>query len=217
MKKLKILFILMLATSLPAILNAQSKPEPAKKNQKQIHVIITVQKVIDTTYLVNTDSSTRILGLHKIKEDINPDSITKVFFDKDYSFNGYSFPPIPGMENSVSERELRRAGIKIKPDRLDLKDFDIDINNGVVKFSFTSETEGKIKVVIYNFFGEKVFDGTPVLQNGKEILTANLSQKQYGTYFLLLVQGNRSAAKKFRLHPDMKQLKRVKVVVETDK
>lgn len=100
-----------------------------------------------------------------------------------------------GME--VDDIELRDAGIKNKPDRLELKSVDIDNNDGVIDLSFETGSENP-KVVIYNVYGDKVFTGKPELMNGKYSLKADLSVKQPGSYYLMIVSGNSS--KTLRIH-----------------
>ena len=101
--------------------------------------------------------------------------------------------------NRVSDRELRDAGIKNKADRLETDEMNIDIDNGVVDLSFTLKTVGAPKVVVYNFFGEKVFTGKPELMNGKYEIKMDLSAKQHGVYYLQVIQKNSSFTEKLRL------------------
>lgn len=101
--------------------------------------------------------------------------------------------------NRVSEKELREAGIKVKADRLNIDDYNININNGVLDISFTIAGDSSPKVEIYNFYGDKVFSGKPVLMNGKYEIKIDLSKKQHGTYYLQIINKSSSSVKKFKL------------------
>jgi hypothetical protein len=100
-----------------------------------------------------------------------------------------------GME--VSDLELREAGIKNKPDRLELGEIEIEKEDGVVDLSFTMAGDGTPKVDVYNVYGDKVFSEKPDLMNGKYMLKIDLSKKQPGTYYLMIVSG--SSSKTMRL------------------
>lgn len=101
--------------------------------------------------------------------------------------------------NKVSDIELRDAGIKNKPDRLDAQEIEIEIKDGVVDFYFKLAVEGSPKVIMYNVYGDKVFTGKPENMNGKFSVRMDLSQKQHGTYYLQVVMGNSSFTEKLRL------------------
>ncbi len=101
--------------------------------------------------------------------------------------------------NSVSDKELREAGIKNKPDRLVVKDFDMDVNDGIVDLDFVLATKGTPKINVFNYFGDKVFSGKPEVMNGKYVITIDLSAKQHGSYYIQVVQKNSSFTKKLRL------------------
>ncbi|NQU35304.1 MAG: hypothetical protein HQ521_18920 [Bacteroidetes bacterium] len=103
------------------------------------------------------------------------------------------------MHDAVSDRELREAGIKNKPDRLVVEDFDIDIKDGIVNLDFVLATDGTPKVNVFNYFGDKVYSGKPEIMNGKYVIMINLSAKQHGTYYIQVVQKNTSLTKKLRL------------------
>lgn len=102
-------------------------------------------------------------------------------------------------ENSdqVTDMELRDAGIKNKENRLELNELDIDNENGVIDLSFSMKAEGSPKVSVYNVYGDKVFSGKPALMNSKYEIKMDLSQKQHGTYYLMIVAGD--ASKSIRL------------------
>jgi len=102
-------------------------------------------------------------------------------------------------EGGVSDIELRDANIKNKPDRLDLENIDIEIENGVVGISFQIQGEASPSVVVYNVYGDKVFTGKPALMNGKYEIKIDLSQKQHGTYYWQIVDKNRSFTDKIRI------------------
>lgn len=102
-------------------------------------------------------------------------------------------------EHAVTDKELRDAGIKNKPDRLDLDELDIDNNEGVITLKFTISGEASPKVEVYNFFGDQVFSGKPEVVNGTYKLVVDLSQKQHGTYYLQIINKNSSLTEKIRL------------------
>jgi len=104
-----------------------------------------------------------------------------------------------GHGSKVSDVELRDAGIKNKPDRLDAEEIEIEIEDGVVDFYFKLKVEGNPKVIVYNVYGDKVFSDRPELMNGKFSMRMDLSQKQHGTYYLQVVLGNSSFTEKLRL------------------
>jgi len=98
----------------------------------------------------------------------------------------------------VTDKELRDAGVKNKPDRLELNEININKDDGVVDLSFSLKEEGSPKVTVYNVYGDKVFSGKPELLNNKYELKIDLSKKQHGTYYLMIVVG--SSSKTLRLH-----------------
>lgn len=98
----------------------------------------------------------------------------------------------------VTDKELREAGIKNKPDRLDLEEIDIEKDNGVIELSFSLAEEGTPKVVVYNIYGDKIFNGKPALLNNKYETKIDLSKKQHGTYYLMIVVGNSSKTIRIR-------------------
>ena len=102
-------------------------------------------------------------------------------------------------DDFVTDEELRDAGIKNKTNRLDVKDFNINNHDGIIDFEFMLNTEGTPKVIVFNYFGDKVFSGKPEIMNGKYVIKIDLSTKQYGTYFLQVIQKNSSFTKKIRL------------------
>ena len=102
-------------------------------------------------------------------------------------------------DDFVTDEELRDAGIKNKTDRLDVEDFNINNRDGVIDFDFKLKTEGAPKIIVFNYFGDKVFTGKPEMMNGKYVIKIDLSTKQYGTYFLQVIQKDSSFTKKIRL------------------
>ena len=130
-----------------------------------------------------------------------------IFMDKNGNQKAF-FENLSGLHNRfvlkddrVSDKELRDAGIKNKPDRLNLKAYNLNMDNGKVRLSFELESGASPKVVVYNYFGERVFSGNPHLTNGVYELSIDLSQKQYGTYYLQIIRGRQSVTKRLRLHP----------------
>ncbi len=98
----------------------------------------------------------------------------------------------------VTDVELRDAGIKNKPDRLELDEIDIDNNDGVIELSFSLSTEGSPKVIVYNVYGDKVFNGKPEFMNNSYQLKIDLSKKQRGNYYLMIIDGNSSKTMRIR-------------------
>lgn len=99
----------------------------------------------------------------------------------------------------VTDEELRDAGIKNKPDRLDLEEIDIEKEEGVVDLSFVIKEEGSPKVDVYNIYGDKVFSGKPELMNDSYKIKMDLSKKQHGTYYLMIVLGNSSKTLRLKI------------------
>ncbi len=101
---------------------------------------------------------------------------------------------------AVSEKELRDAGIKNQPDLLRLTELDVDNRDGVITLRFLPETEeGSSKVLVYNYFGEKIFSGKPEMIGGVFQITIDLSGKQPGTYYLQIVQKKASVTQRIHL------------------
>ena len=101
--------------------------------------------------------------------------------------------------HKVTDIELRDAGLKNKPNRLDAEEMNINIDNGIVDFSFKTKVEGSPKITVYNVYGDKVFSGKPELMNGAYEIKMDLSQKQYGMYYLQVVIGNTSFTERLKL------------------
>ncbi len=101
--------------------------------------------------------------------------------------------------HGVSQKEMRDAGIKSKPDKLEVEDFDMNISKGIVDLEFTLKTEGAPKVVVYNYFGDKVFSGKAEMIGSVYKISIDMSAKQDGKYYVQLVQKNRSFTDKFSL------------------
>jgi hypothetical protein len=102
-------------------------------------------------------------------------------------------------EHGVTDRELRDAGIKNKPERLEVDELDIDNNGGIVTLKFTIPGEASPKIEVYNFFGDEVFSGKPEVVNGSYKMVMDLSRKQHGTYYLQIINKNSSLTEKIRL------------------
>ncbi len=99
----------------------------------------------------------------------------------------------------VTDKELREAGVKNKPDRLELDEINIDNEDGVVDLSFVLGYEGTPKVAVYNIYGDKVYSGKPELMNNKYQIKMDLSKKQHGTYYLMIVLGNSSKTMRLKI------------------
>ena len=102
-------------------------------------------------------------------------------------------------KHGVTDKELRDAGIKNKPDRLEVAALDIDNNDGIITLQFTIPGDASPKVEVYNFFGDKVFSGKPEVVNGTYKVVMDLSQKQHGKYYLQIINKNSSLTEKIRL------------------
>jgi len=100
---------------------------------------------------------------------------------------------------AVTDEELRDAGIKNKPDRLELDDININNEDGVIDLVFSFSGEGSPKVVVYNVYGDKVFSGKPELMNNKYQVKMDLSKKQHGNYYLMIVSGNSSKTMRLKI------------------
>jgi len=99
----------------------------------------------------------------------------------------------------VSDIELRDAGIKNKPNRLGVENIDIDIKKGMVDLYFKLKNDGNPKVIVYNVYGDKVFSEKPEKMNDQYSIRINLSEKQHGTYYIMIVDGNSSKTEKIRI------------------
>lgn len=113
-----------------------------------------------------------------------------------HSSNDFVWRHSGGME--VSDEELRDAGVKNKPDRLELEEINIEKDDGVIDLSFSLKDDGAPKVAVYNVYGDKVFSGKPELMNNEYQIKMDLSKKQYGTYYLQIILG--SSSKTMRLN-----------------
>ncbi len=136
----------------------------------------------------------QIENLHHLNELKNIEVVVPNIHDHHnvWYYSGHS-------ANNASENELREAGIKNKPDKLNIENMNVDIDDGVVNLSFVLADTGTPKVTIYNFYGDKIFTGKPELMNGKYVIMMDMSTKQDGTYYLQIVQKNASLTRKLRL------------------
>ncbi len=115
-------------------------------------------------------------------------------------FHGYhKFDYHDNHSNVVTDKDLRDAGIKNKVDRLDVSNININLENGVVDLEFKLASEGTPKIVVYNYFGDKVFTGKPELIGGEYNIKIDLSKKQHGTYYLQIIQKDASLTEKLKL------------------
>ena len=163
--------------------------------QKQLEAQLAEIKGIDEEQLTQIMDEINDMDFHFVMPPVRPAHPPQKM-DKDnfaLYFDG------PGNEGGVSDMELREANIKNKPDRLDLGEIDINIENGVLDISFSVEGEANPSIIIYNVYGDKVFSGKPVLMNGKFEIKVDLSQKQHGTYYWQIVDKNRSFTDKIRI------------------
>lgn len=154
-----------------------------KSDQKNKFIIITnddSSEEVDSNIIILDDGSA-------VDFVENPNKLKRAFqISNDYS-------------SKVSDIELRDAGIKNKPDRLDVKNMNIDVDGGIVKLAFSLKGEKTPRIIVYNVFGEKVFKGKPELIEGNYQIKIDLSNKQHGTYYLQIVSANTSVTEKFKL------------------
>ncbi len=102
--------------------------------------------------------------------------------------------------SSVSQQELRKAGIKDQPDKLSLQLLDINNQNGLVILRFMPKNNvGKVRVDVYNFFGDRVFSEKVELVGDVYQATIDLSAKQPGVYYIQLIRKKESATQRIRL------------------
>lgn len=157
-----------------------------------------LEKIKEFEELENLEEIIELKHLQKIKEfeniDIHIPEISYFPNHHDYFIDSHH------MHDNVSDKELRDAGIKNKPNKLELTDYDITIDDGVVGLSFVLVSEGTPKITVFNYFGDKVFSGKPELMNGKYVIRIDLSAKQNGVYYLQATQKNSSFTKKLRIH-----------------
>ncbi len=114
-----------------------------------------------------------------------PDAPEYVFFNNDHG--------------RVSDIELRDAGIKNKPNRLGVENIDLNVKDGMVDLYFKLKEAGNPKVNVYNVYGDKVFSDKPEKMNDQYSIRINLSDKQHGTYYIMIVDGNSSKTEKVRI------------------
>ncbi|PLX12429.1 MAG: hypothetical protein C0598_05940, partial [Marinilabiliales bacterium] len=69
----------------------------------------------------------------------------------------------------------------------------------VVDLYFKLKSEGKTKVNVYNVYGDKVFSERPEIMNDQYSMRINLSDKQHGTYYIMIVNGNSSRTEKVKI------------------
>lgn len=119
--------------------------------------------------------------------------------------NAPDVPDAPGFvfysdnHGRVSDVELRDAGIKNKPNRLGIENIDIDVKDGMVDLYFKLKGDGNPKVFVYNVYGDKVFSEKPEKMNDQFSIRINLSNKQHGTYYIMIVDGNSSKTEKIKI------------------
>gem|GEM_PF-870118 len=144
----------------------------------------------------------QLQGLEQLKDLESLDQLKDLDLDFDYAplppehHHDYRFKDTHS--NRVTDVELRDAGIKQKPDRLDPENMNVDNDDGMVHLSFSLHQEGNPRVIVYNVYGDKVYNGTPQFNDGGFETTIDLSQKQHGTYYLMIILKNSS--KTIRLH-----------------
>ena len=141
----------------------------------------------------------KMIELETIKELEGLDDMNVIFIPEGFSSHGFDNNKWFSGTEEVTDMELREAGIKNKPDRLEPAEIDIDNEDGLIDLSFVLNEDGAPRVTVYNIYGDKVFSGKPELMNGKFTLKMDLSKKQHGTYYLMIVVGNTSLTERIRL------------------
>ncbi len=226
MKKLIPILILLLAGLI--ILPSFTQAQDVLKSDKKIRIKIVKEfngnrVVTDTIIEGNTDiiekdiidNSTNknkfiVITTNDIdSEDKNYTNVDKsiIIVDDDISYDlietpnalNKSFQLSSAYSQKVTDIELRDAGIKNKPDRLNAKNINLEVDGGIIDLAFTLKSEKTPKVIIYNVYGDKVFKGKPELINGNYQIKIDLSTKQHGTYYLQLIVGNASFAERIIL------------------
>ncbi len=174
--------------------------EEHKEHLKNIRIELDGEKIIMIEELIELEELKELKELELLVELDEFENINVVIPEIPEFHNNHDFYFHDYHGNDFgSEEELRDAGIKNKADRLEADNFEINIDNGIVDIAFTLKTEGTPKVIVFNYFGDKVFTGKPEMMNGKYVIKIDLSTKQYGTYFLQVIQKDSSFTKKIRL------------------
>lgn len=168
---------------------------------EKILILSEIDELKELKELQHLDEIIELKHLRGIKELKNIEIIVPEIPEVSYfpSHNEFYFDR-HHRHNNVSDKELRNAGIKNKPNKLEINDYDLTIDDGIVKLDFSLVGEGSPKVTVFNYFGEKVFSGKPTLMNGKYTIMIDLSAKQNGVYYLQVSQKKSSFTKKLRLH-----------------
>lgn len=99
----------------------------------------------------------------------------------------------------VTDVELRDAGIKNKQNRLAIENIELKVDDGLIDLYFKLKSDGNPKVTVYNVYGDKVFSDKPEVMNGQYSTRINLSEKQHGTYYIMIVDGNSSRTEKVKI------------------
>ena len=159
-----------------------------KPDQKNKFIIITNDDNLNEDSYKEVDNNVIILD----------DGIAVDFVEQPAKLKG-TFQISDDYSGKVSDIELRDAGIKNKPDRLNAQNINIEIENDIVMLSFSFKGEKTPRIIVYNVFGEKVFKGKPELVEGSYQIKIDLSNKQHGTYYLQIVSANTSLTEKFKL------------------
>lgn len=185
----------------------ESEIEMAMEELERAHRELEIEmKVVDGEHIIMMKEMDELGELIELKELESLHALDKlhnmeyefIMSDDSHSSKHHNYF-YDGHHNKVTDVELRDAGIKNKPDRLETTDIDINIDGGVVDFSFSLKAEASPKVIVYNVYGDKVFNGKPELMNGSYTIKMDLSAKQHGTYYLQVVLGNSSFTERLKL------------------
>ncbi len=167
--------------------------EEQMEELKTIRIELDGEKIIMLNELGELDELLELSELSELKNIV-------IDIPDGPDFHGYhNFDFHDNHSNTITDKELRDAGIKNKVDRLDVSNININIDNGVVDLTFKLASEGAPKIVVYNYFGDKVFTGKPELMGGEYNIKIDLSKKQHGTYYLQIIQKDASLTEKLKL------------------
>ena len=181
----------------------RNEMEIVRKNLEDLKIEFDTEKVFFTEDMVGLEVLAELKELESLKELDNIKELENIYitthdipgneyYDRDFYFFNSS--------DRVSEKELRDAGIKNMPDRLVVESIDLNINGGVVKLDFSTKDKINPKIVVYNYFGERVYSGKPDYDNGIYSTVIDLSKKQKGTYYLQITSKKSSQTKKLNIN-----------------
>lgn len=171
---------------------------------KEMEIKLEQEMIILEEELAKLEENIDLKDLESLKVLAELDEIKKIkdieiiMPDIDHEHDFVWFESHTG-NSEPTEKEIRDVGINVKMNRLDLKNYNIDIHNGVVDVEFSITGEASPKVTIYNFYGDKVTSVKPELMNGNYSFKVDMSNKHHGTYYIHIVSKDSSITKKFKI------------------